>query len=62
MKKKQRNITDFLDKKISDKKTNQIKGGRYTIRRHRNNTTTTTTAIWDDVEIRRAKRSFFDGL
>lgn len=61
MKKKQHNINDFFSKRISDEKANQIKGGRYTIRRPRT-TTTTTTAIWDDVEIRRAKRSFFDGL
>ena len=58
MKKKQHNLNDFLSKKISDEKANQIKGGHADIRRP---STTTITAIWDEVEVRRVKDSIFGG-
>lgn len=58
MKKQQRSLNDFISKKISDKKTNQIKGGHADIRRP---STTTTTGIWDEVEVRSVRISFPDG-
>jgi len=58
MKKQQRSLNDFLSKKITTKKTAQIKGGHADIRRP---STTTTTGIWDDVEVRSVKNPFIGG-